>query len=911
MDRRRPAIAQQSRWYVSDRNGFGQVHSYQNGSGGPLYTKQFQTETALYVDGTDQRIRQVGQSPYSEFWSKGGEYDLGGTFTGTVFENTLPFRGGNVLDAAFDGEHVYVVNAVEGDVYRLNQDYTNPQFLFSVIRPDLGLRVAYTITHDGTNNTLWTGEWWAGRPSKIVQWDMSGNVVSSFDAAGVTLGALAWDPADETLWVVTNGAPQLHLQYDRVGNLLGSFPKTTTRQLVGGEFPRASLSGPPSNTPPAITLCPPKATIGCEYSAGVPYETTIGVSDADNDPLTVNWSVNGAQVWSEVLVAGATSASLTHAFPFGDSTVSVSVTDGNSAPATCETGVCVVLAGAPHPLVESLPDLFDECAVTISEAPRAHACSDGSVITATTDQPLPLVFDQQGKYTVTWTYTDPNAADSSAPNATSTQEQLVIVQDLTPPTVTCPPDVTVAFGAEPAAATTVEEFVAQGGTISDNCGLEGVTIESVDAIGGRCPMTLTRLYLIADAAGNAAVPCVQTITVENLFADDAVVWQQPLARNGMSEDTDPSAGGALKYRFKLGRTVPIKIRAEGCEGDVTGNSNVSATVVVFGDTDLDGAADGNALAIDYNGGRRSRRTDGPGRRPPAVQPRHQAASADNKVLSRRDHPDGHQYRGSHLRNDSDPGEVNVYGQAPRRSLPGPLHRTHRHVMNRQFGISLLAVALLAVGTILVVLPVSSPSSRAPAIQPEQGSAIPDRGNSSAHPRTHSAPKSRRSAKLHPSRGALRFPPHSILASVNGTPIRVEQVIPPCGENHRHSSPIDRPTFESRLARAIDAELVLQAARVHGIDLTAVQQRRLDGILPEHRADLAELQPLGITWNTVSAGQVSLEHHLTRSMMLRQNLVAELHGAMPSPRADRQREYETALAELLTSLRTDAEISHHH
>ena len=93
-----------------------------------------------------------------------------------------------------------------------------------------------------------------------------------------------------------------------------------------------------------------------------------------------------------------------------------------------------------------------------------------------------------------------------------------------------------------------------------------------------------------------------TDTGSNLFAADGIVWHQPLARSGMSEDTNPGAGGTLKYRFKLGSTIPIKVHALGTAGnDVTGNANVTSKVVVFGDTDMNGVADTGALPIDFNG----------------------------------------------------------------------------------------------------------------------------------------------------------------------------------------------------------------------------------------------------------------------------------------------------------------------
>jgi len=85
------------------------------------------------------------------------------------------------------------------------------------------------------------------------------------------------------------------------------------------------------------------------------------------------------------------------------------------------------------------------------------------------------------------------------------------------------------------------------------------------------------------------------------FAADAIIWHQPLARNGASEDTDPSADRTVKYRFKRGSTIPIQIHALGCTADVTSNANVIGSVAVFGDSNCGGANDANSVPIDFNG----------------------------------------------------------------------------------------------------------------------------------------------------------------------------------------------------------------------------------------------------------------------------------------------------------------------
>ena len=100
---------------------------------------------------------------------------------------------------------------------------------------------------------------------------------------------------------------------------------------------------------------------------------------------------------------------------------------------------------------------------------------------------------------------------------------------------------------------------------------------------------------------NGGCPVISGACPNASFAEDAIIWHQPLARNGASEDTDPSAGRTVKYRFKRGSTIPIQVHTLGCTADVTSNANVIGKVTVFGDSNCDGAADANAAPIEFNG----------------------------------------------------------------------------------------------------------------------------------------------------------------------------------------------------------------------------------------------------------------------------------------------------------------------
>lgn len=91
------------------------------------------------------------------------------------------------------------------------------------------------------------------------------------------------------------------------------------------------------------------------------------------------------------------------------------------------------------------------------------------------------------------------------------------------------------------------------------------------------------------------------------FGADPLLWAQPLARNGQAEDTDPSAGGTLKYRYQRGGTILVKVHALDCSSaDITSKPNVSGTVHVYADLSCDGVAD-QELQLDRAG-----RTGSPG-----------------------------------------------------------------------------------------------------------------------------------------------------------------------------------------------------------------------------------------------------------------------------------------------------------
>ncbi len=91
----------------------------------------------------------------------------------------------------------------------------------------------------------------------------------------------------------------------------------------------------------------------------------------------------------------------------------------------------------------------------------------------------------------------------------------ITVHDITPPSINCLPDTTISpLGLTPPAVTNFDQYIAQGGTASDNCELDSTSFvllnETTNVVGGND--VITRTYQITDLCGNTAT-CDQQITV--------------------------------------------------------------------------------------------------------------------------------------------------------------------------------------------------------------------------------------------------------------------------------------------------------------------------------------------------------------------------------------------------------------
>ena len=234
-------------------------------------------------------------------------------------------------------------------------------------------------------------------------------------------------------------------------------------------------------TPPTIT-CPGDLSFEC--IGDVPAANIALVTASDNCGVpVVTWE---GDVW-----AGTCPRIITRTYMAEDSC-------GNTT--TCVQ--LITVDDITPPTITCPGDLSFEC---IGDVPAANI----ALVTASDNCGVPVVTWEGDVWAgtcpriITRTY----MAEDSCGN-TTTCVQLITVDDITPPTITCPGDLSFeCIGDVPAANIALV-------TASDNCGVPVVTWEG-DVWAGTCPRIITRTYMAEDSCGNTTT-CVQLITVDDI-----------------------------------------------------------------------------------------------------------------------------------------------------------------------------------------------------------------------------------------------------------------------------------------------------------------------------------------------------------------------------------------------------------
>ncbi len=222
-------------------------------------TAQYQYPMAI-----NQTIRTMGANKGDD----GAEYDLFGVDLGTRY--THPVGQSRCWDGTTDGAANFAIDS-GGTVARYETNWTNPVILF-----DAGGIGA--VTYDPTSDSLWVSQF---SGTAVVEYDMRGNVLRSFDTGHTLSMALALDHADGTLWMHDRGEQGTFEQWTKDGVLL-------TRRNIPGMETQNALAGEFQFTRPCYADCDGNGTLDIfdflcfqnSFVAGEPY-----ACECDPDPV--------------------------------------------------------------------------------------------------------------------------------------------------------------------------------------------------------------------------------------------------------------------------------------------------------------------------------------------------------------------------------------------------------------------------------------------------------------------------------------------------------------------------------------------------------------------------------------------------------------------------------------------------
>jgi hypothetical protein len=278
---------------------------------------------------------------------------------------------------------------------------------------------------------------------------------------------------------------------DVTADLAGEYTVTI---FNGAGFIDSAVANLTVISPVVVVADPASQTVEC--SSNVVFSVTA----AGTEPFTYQWYFAGGPI------AGATNRSLTvsNARPANTGTYFVAITNGaggtNSAVAT------LAVVDTLPPRITCPTNLTVQCDGAVPAANFAggsviDGCDPSPVVTFIGD----MVSGSCPK-TILRTY---RATDASNNFAECTQT--ITVHDTTPPSITCPADVTVTVDAGLCTASGVSLGTP---AVSDNCGVASVT-SNAPAVFPTGTTTVT--WTVTDGCGNQAT-CLQRVTVNDVVA---------------------------------------------------------------------------------------------------------------------------------------------------------------------------------------------------------------------------------------------------------------------------------------------------------------------------------------------------------------------------------------------------------
>jgi uncharacterized delta-60 repeat protein len=287
-------------------------------------------------------------------------------------------------------------------------------------------------------------------------------------------------------------------QSPTAGTTLGVGPHTVTvtvRDAAGNTNTCSSLVTIADNVPPTITTCPPGRTVpagaGCQ---GTVPNVIPEVAASDNCTAAASLVISQSPTAGTVVAVGS-------------HPITVTVTDGSNNSTSCTVQFSVFQSGAPaitHCPTNRTLSVNGSCEAIIpnvvGEVTATDSCTPSGQLVITQNPAAGTVLNNPGTYGITITVTNANGFSSTC----LTQ---VTYLDSTPPTISCPANITVTAGPGRRA-----EIVNFAPTAGDNC--SPVTVRCNPPSGSSFPIGTTPVSCSATDSSNNSASCSFTVTVK-------------------------------------------------------------------------------------------------------------------------------------------------------------------------------------------------------------------------------------------------------------------------------------------------------------------------------------------------------------------------------------------------------------
>jgi hypothetical protein len=285
------------------------------------------------------------------------------------------------------------------------------------------------------------------------------------------------------------------------------------------------------NTPPTIT-CPDDATVQCPGDVPPVDIGSVTVSDdCDPDPVVTHVSdVSDGNTCPEII------------------TRTYSATDASGNYAECQQ--IITIDDTEDPIITCPADITVDC-----NDPTDPSFTGSATATDNCDTDIDITYsDTPNGNVITRTWTAVDDCDNSA-----SCDQIITIEDSTPPTITCPNDATVQCPGD------VPPVDIGSVTVSDDCDPDPVVTHVSDVSDGNtCPEVITRTYRATDASGNYA-ECQQIITIDD--TEPPVITCPADITIDCDDPTDPSFTGSATASDNCDQDIEITY-SDAINGDV-------------------------------------------------------------------------------------------------------------------------------------------------------------------------------------------------------------------------------------------------------------------------------------------------------------------------------------------------------